>query len=99
MATWRQLIRATSDRIADSDRRIERQRQLIQELTRDGLGTVLAEQALSVLIEAGRLLSEDRQRLIDNMPGSQSAPQTTARPESVDGDRSDANAMIEAAGT
>jgi hypothetical protein len=83
MATWRQLIRATSDRIADSDRRIERQRQLIQELIRDGLGTVLAEQALSVLIEAGRLLSEDRERLIDHMPGSQSVQQNTARAGSV----------------
>lgn len=70
MATWRQLLRATSDRIADTDRRIERQRQLIQELARDGLDSILAEQALSVLIDAGRRLSEDRQRLIDSMPGS-----------------------------
>ena len=73
MATWRQLVRATSDRIVDTDRRIERQRQLIQELASDGLDTVLAEQALTVLIEAGRRLSEDRQRIIDSMPGSLSA--------------------------
>jgi hypothetical protein len=78
MATWRQLVRATSDRIVDTDRRIERQRQLIQELTSDGLDTVLAEQALTVLIEAGRRLSEDRQRIIDSMPRSRSAQEPTA---------------------
>jgi len=52
MATWRQLIRATSDRITDEDRRIVRQRQLIEELNRDGHDAMAAEQALSVLMMA-----------------------------------------------
>jgi hypothetical protein len=50
MATWRHLIRATTDRIADSERRIERQRQLIADLARDGEDTVLAERELDVLV-------------------------------------------------
>lgn len=46
MTTWRHLIRATSDRIADSERRIERQRRFIADLARDGDDTALAEQGL-----------------------------------------------------
>ena len=71
MATWRQLVRATSDRITDDDRRIDRQRQLIEEMNRDGQDVALAEQALSVMLERNHLLRESRQRLLDGMPGSQ----------------------------
>jgi len=64
MATWRQLIRATSDRITDEDRRIVRQRQLIEELNRDGHDAMAAEQALSVLMNGNQLLRERLQGLI-----------------------------------
>jgi hypothetical protein len=48
MAAWRQLIRATSHRITDGDRRIERQGQLIEELNRDGHDDTMAIEALSI---------------------------------------------------
>ena len=48
MATWRHLNRATSDRIVDSERRIDRQRQLI---ARDDHDIVLAERELAVLMQ------------------------------------------------
>ena len=70
MATWRQLIRATSDRITGEDRRIERQRQLIEELNRDGHDAMVAEQALSVLMNGNQLLRERLHGLIESMPGS-----------------------------
>jgi hypothetical protein len=70
MATWRQLIRATSDRITDDDRRIERQRQLIEELNRDGLDATMAQHALSVLIKGNQLLREKLEGLSESMPGT-----------------------------
>ena len=68
MATWRHLIRATSDRIADSERRIERQRQLIADLARDGDDTVLAERELAALIEGNEQLKESKTRLLRGFP-------------------------------
>jgi hypothetical protein len=73
MATWRQLVRATSNRIADEDRRIEHQRQHIAELARDGHDISEAEQSLADLIERSQLLREGQQRLLEGMPGSQRA--------------------------
>jgi hypothetical protein len=52
----RQLIRATSDRIAGSERRIERQRQLIAGLAEHGDDTVLAERELADPIEGNEQL-------------------------------------------
>jgi hypothetical protein len=62
MATWRQLIRAASDRIADRDRQIERQWRLIEELANGDHDTGLAEHKLNVLVEDNELLRETRQR-------------------------------------
>jgi hypothetical protein len=70
MATWRQLIRATSGHVTDDDRRIERQRQLIEELNRDGRDATAAEQALSVLIKGSELPRQRLQGLIETMPGT-----------------------------
>jgi hypothetical protein len=69
MATWRQLIRATSDRITDADWRIERQRQLIDELNREGHDATMAIQALFALMNGNQLLRERLQGLTENMPG------------------------------
>ena len=68
MATWRHLIRATSDRIADSERRIERQRQLIADLARDGDDTVLAERELAALMEGNEQLQLSKARLLQEFP-------------------------------
>lgn len=70
MATWRQLIRATLGRVTDGDRRIERKRQLIEELNRDGHDATAAVQALPVLIEGHELLRQRLQGLIETMPGT-----------------------------
>jgi hypothetical protein len=80
MVTWRQLIRATSDRITDDDRRIELQRRLIEELNRDGHDAVVAEQALSVLIKGNQLLRERLQGLIESMPGGARSSDLAGRP-------------------
>lgn len=68
MAAWRHLIRATSDRIADSESRIERQRRLIADLSRKGDDAASAERELDALMHgheqlklskaAGRLPSD-----------------------------------------
>lgn len=71
MATWRQLFRATSDQISDSDRRIDRQRQHIAELARDGHDTALAERELNALLTNNQVLRETQQRLLDSKPGSE----------------------------
>lgn len=68
MATWRHLIRATSDRIADSERHIERQRQLIAGLARDGDDTVLAERELAALMQGNEQLKESKARLLQEFP-------------------------------
>jgi len=65
MVTWRHLIRATSDRIADSERRIERQRQMIADLAQAGDDTVLAERELAALIQGNEQLKESRARLLE----------------------------------
>ena len=65
MATWRHLIRATSDRIADSERRIERQRQLIADLARDGDDNALAERELVALIQGHEQLLLSKTRLLE----------------------------------
>lgn len=65
MATWRHLIRATSDRIADSERRIERQRQLIADLARDGDDTALAERELAALMEGHEQLQLSKTGLLE----------------------------------
>ena len=70
MATWRQLIRATSDRITDEDRSIERQRQVIEELNRAGHDAAAAERDLMVQVRSNQLLRERLQSLIASMPGS-----------------------------
>lgn len=64
MATWRHLIRATSDRVADSERRIERQRQLIAGLGRNGGDTVLAERELAALVQGHEQLKVSKARLL-----------------------------------
>jgi hypothetical protein len=65
MATWRHLIRATSDRIADSERRIERQRQLIADSARDGDDTALAERELVALMQSHEQLQLSKTRLLE----------------------------------
>jgi hypothetical protein len=68
MATWRHLIRATSDRIADSERRIERQRQLIADMARAGDDAVLAERELDALIQGHEQFKESKVRLLQEFP-------------------------------
>lgn len=70
MATWRHLLRATSDRILDSEVRIERQRRRIAELARDGSDTVLAEQELAVLVTSNEQLKASLARLLEGYPGA-----------------------------
>jgi hypothetical protein len=65
MATWRHLIRATSDRIADSERGIERQRQVIADLARSGDDTALAERELVALMEGHEQLQLSKTRLLE----------------------------------
>jgi hypothetical protein len=65
MAAWRRLIRATSDRIADSERRIERQRQLIADSARDGDDTALAERELVALMQSHEQLQLSKTRLLE----------------------------------
>jgi hypothetical protein len=65
MATWRHLIRATSDRIAHSERRIERQRQLIADLIRDGDDSNLAERELATLMLDHDQLQQSKTRLLE----------------------------------
>ena len=55
----------TSDRIADSERRIERQRQMIADLAQAGDDTVLAERELAALIQGNEQLKESRARLLE----------------------------------
>ena len=62
-------VRATSDRIVDSERRIERHRQLIAGLT-EGDDTVLAERELAVLIEGNEQLKVTKARLLEELPGA-----------------------------
>src|SRR6185295_3759588 len=69
MATWRHLVRATSDRITDNERRIERQRQLIADLARDDEDTTLSERELAVLIQSNEKLKESKAWLLESMPG------------------------------
>jgi hypothetical protein len=68
MATWRHLVRATSDRIADSERRLKRQRQLIADLARDGGDTVLPERELAALMQGNEQLKESKARLLQEFP-------------------------------
>jgi hypothetical protein len=70
MATWRHLIRTTSDRILDGEVRIERQRQRIAELARDGSDTVLAEQELAVLVKSNEELKGSKALLLERLPGA-----------------------------
>ena len=70
MATWRHLIRATEDRILDSEVRIERQRQRIVELAREGSDTALAEQELAALLRGYESLKESKTRLLEGFPGA-----------------------------
>ena len=79
MATWRHLIRATSDRIADGERHIERQRQLIADLARDGDDTALAERELAALMEGNEQLKESKARLLQEFP-EHCKPETHAAP-------------------
>ena len=75
MSTWRQLIRAAEHRVLDFDRRIERQKGLIQELENDGRETDV-EQVWLRTLEDGRLVFEEtRIRLLKTMPGAQRHPQ------------------------
>ena len=64
--TWRHLIRATTDRILDGEVRIERQRQGIADLRREGNDTVLAEQELAFLINGIEILKAGKARLLDD---------------------------------
>jgi hypothetical protein len=85
MATWRHLIRATTDRIADSERRIERHRQLIADLARDGEDTVLAERELDVLVQSHEQLELSKVRLLEGFqehckPDANTASLSTALP-------------------
>lgn len=66
MATWRHLIRATTDRVADSERHIERQRRLIGDLARDGYDTVLAERELAALMQGHEQLKASQARLLED---------------------------------
>lgn len=75
MSTWRQLIRAAEGRVLAFDRRIERQKGLIEQLENDGRETD-GEQVLLRTLEDGRLVFEDaRIRLLETMPGAQRHPQ------------------------
>jgi len=73
MATWRHLIRATSDRILDSEVRMEHQHRRIAELARDGNDTVLAEQELAVLVDSVEELKVSKARLVEVVPGGRPA--------------------------
>jgi hypothetical protein len=78
MSTWRQLVRAAEGRVLDFDRRIEHQKDLIQELENDGRETDV-EQVLLRTLEDGRLVFEEtRIRLLETMPGAQRHPQRKA---------------------
>ncbi|HSE73497.1 MAG TPA: hypothetical protein VLB05_03215 [Dongiaceae bacterium] len=69
MATWRHLVRATTDRILDSELRIDRQRQRIADLVRDGSDTVLAEQELAALMNNNEALKGGKARLLEGFSG------------------------------
>ncbi len=70
MATWRHLIRATSDRIAHSERRIERQRPLIADLIREGYDSDLAERELTTPMLDHDQLQQSKTRLLEGLPGA-----------------------------
>jgi hypothetical protein len=70
MATWRHLVRATTDRILDSELRIDRQRQRIADLVRDGSDTVLAEQELAALMNNNEALKVGKARLLEGFSGA-----------------------------
>ena len=61
-------MRATEDHILDGEARIERQRQRVADLARDGDDTVLAEQELATLVNSNELLKASKARLLEGFP-------------------------------